>query len=68
MCDGDGWIRIVGDPVGTVPWIVMVALVLIGAVFLVATPYTVTWEEGVLTPWKGNMPGDAPKAEDGSDA
>ena len=60
-CVGDGWVRIVGDPVGTVPWIVMVGLILVGAVALVATPYTVDWEEGAFTPWQGNVPGPRPQ-------
>ena len=60
-CDGDGWVRIVGDPVGTVPWIIMAALILIGAAFLVATPYTEDWEEGRFTPWEGNVPGPRPE-------
>lgn len=61
-CDGNGWVRIVGDPVGTVPWILMIALILIGAAFLVATPYTQDWEEGRHTPWDGNVPSPRPEA------
>lgn len=60
-CEGEGWVRIVGDPVGTVPWIVMAGLILLGAVFLVSTPYTVDWEEGNITPWEGNVPGPRPE-------
>lgn len=60
-CDGNGWVRIVGDPIGTVPWIVMILLILIGAAFLIATPYTVDWEEGQRTPWEGNVPGPRPE-------
>jgi hypothetical protein len=60
-CDGEGWVRIVGDPVGTIPWIAMVALLLLGLVFLVATPYTADWEEGELTPWEGRVPGPRPQ-------
>jgi hypothetical protein len=60
-CDGEGWIRIVGDPVGTVPWIVMAGFILAGFVFLVATPYTTTWEEGGLTPLEQHAPGSAPE-------
>ena len=60
-CDGEGWVRIVGDPVGTVPWIVMAGLILLGLVFLVATPYTLTWEEGALTPWEQHAPGPRPE-------
>lgn len=37
-CEGEGWVRIIGDPVGTVPWVVMAGLVLLGMVFLVSTP------------------------------
>lgn len=60
-CDGEGWVRLVGDPIGTVPWIVMAGLILAGMVFLVATPYTLTWEEGQLTPWEQYAPGDRPE-------
>jgi hypothetical protein len=49
-CDGDGWVEIIGDPVGTIPFWVMALLVVLGLLFLVATPYTVTWEEGGYTP------------------
>jgi len=60
-CDGEGWVRIVGDPIGTVPWYIMAAFILAGLVFLVATPYTVDWEEGAFTPWEGYAPGSSPK-------
>lgn len=60
-CDGEGWVRIVGDPVGTVPWFVMAGFIMLGLVFLVATPYTVDWEEGQFTPWEGNVPGPKPE-------
>ena len=60
-CVGEGWVRLVGDPVGTVPWMMMAALILAGLVFLVATPYTTTWEEGAYTPWEGHAPGESPK-------
>lgn len=56
-CDGDGWVQIIGDPVGTIPFWVMVGLIVIGALFLVATPYTTTWEEGVYTPMPPVPPG-----------
>lgn len=62
-CEGEGWVRIVGDPVGTVPWIVMAALIVLGLLFLVATPYTTTWEEGEYTQWEGHAPGPAPTNE-----
>ena len=35
-CTGSGWFRLLGDPVGTVPWIAGVALVVIGLLGLVA--------------------------------
>ena len=60
-CEGEGWVRIVGDPVGTVPWMVMAALIALGLVFLVATPYTLTWEEGQYTPWEQYNPGQRPE-------
>ena len=60
-CEGQGWVRIIGDPVGTVPWIVMALLILAGLVFLVATPYTTTWEEGAYTRWEQHAPGSAPR-------
>ena len=44
-CRGEGYVQILGDPVGTIPWIVAVALILVsGVVLLVATPYSTTWE------------------------
>lgn len=60
-CDGEGWVRIVGDPVGTVPWIVMAAFIMLGLVFLVSTPYTADWEEGEFTPWESKAPGPKPE-------
>jgi hypothetical protein len=45
-CDGSGWVQIIGDPIGTIPWIVAAGLVLLGFLFLIATPYTADWEEG----------------------
>ena len=62
-CDGEGWVRLVGDPIGTVPWIVMAGFILAGLVFLVATPYTIDWEEGNLTPWEQYAPGQRPENE-----
>lgn len=56
-CEGSGWVRIVGDPVGTIPWIVFLLLLAAGALFLVATPYTITWEEGGHS---GEIPGGDP--------
>jgi hypothetical protein len=35
-CAGSGWFQLLGNPVGTVPWIVGVALTLIGSLGLVA--------------------------------
>jgi hypothetical protein len=43
-CAGDGWIYLVGDPIGTVPWIIAAILILLGLIGLVATPY-VPWEQ-----------------------
>jgi hypothetical protein len=43
-CDGEGWVRVVGDPVGTVPWIIFVALLVLALLFLLATPYTPDWD------------------------
>lgn len=62
-CDGEGWVRILGDPVGTIPWILFVALLALGLIFLIATPYTRDWEEGMLTPWEQYAPGQRPKGE-----
>jgi hypothetical protein len=61
-CDGEGWVRIVGDPVGTVAWGVMAGFILVGALFLVSTPYTYNWEEGMRTEWEGNIPSPKPEA------
>lgn len=33
-CTGDGWVRVLGDPVGTLPFLVALALVLVGVVLL----------------------------------
>ena len=60
-CEGEGWVRLVGDPTGTVAWWVMAALIVAGMLFLVATPYTPDWEEGAFTPWEQYAPGDSPK-------
>jgi hypothetical protein len=60
-CEGEGWVRLVGDPTGTVAWWVMALLIAAGLLFLVATPYTVDWEEGGFTPWEQYAPGDSPK-------
>jgi len=44
-CHGEGYVEIVGDPVGTIPWVVMAALIVLsGVVLLVAVPYSTTWE------------------------
>lgn len=43
-CHGDGWVYVIGDPIGTVPWVIAAALIAAGLLFLVATPYSVTWE------------------------
>lgn len=44
-CEGSGWVRILGDPVGTWPWLSFIAALMMGGIFLVATPYTSTWED-----------------------
>ena len=62
-CEGGGWINVVGDPTGTVGWLVMAGLILAGVLFLISTPYTLDWEEGELTPWKGNVPSPEPEPE-----
>lgn len=44
-CYGEGYVQILGDPVGTIPWDIMAALILIsGVMLLVAVPYSTTWE------------------------
>lgn len=44
-CYGEGYVQVLGDPVGTVPWIVMAALIAMsGLALLVAVPYSVHWE------------------------
>lgn len=43
-CAGNGWIYLVGDPIGTIPWILAVVLLLAGLLLLVVTPY-VPWED-----------------------
>lgn len=52
-CDGNGWVQIVGDPAGTIPWFVFLTLLALGALFLIATPYTGDWEEGGYSPMPG---------------
>lgn len=49
-CDGNGWVHIVGDPLGTIPFWVAVALLVLGGALLVATPYGGTWEEAGRSP------------------
>jgi hypothetical protein len=49
-CDGNGWVQIVGDPLATIPFWLAVALLVLGAALLVATPYGGTWEEGGRSP------------------
>lgn len=58
-CEGSGWINIVGDPVGTIPFWAFLAALVAGALFLVATPYTLTWEEGGDS---GEIPRGDPRA------
>jgi hypothetical protein len=44
-CHGEGFVQVLGDPVGTVPWLVAAALILAaGLGLLVATPYNIHWE------------------------
>lgn len=43
-CDGSAWVRVIGDPIGTMAFWVMIVLLLIGGILLVVTPYTVSWE------------------------
>jgi hypothetical protein len=44
-CYGEGYVQVLGDPVGTIPWLTAAALILLASVMLlVATPYSVNWE------------------------
>jgi hypothetical protein len=44
-CYGEGYVQVLGDPVGTIPWDIAAALILLsGVMLLVATPYSVNWE------------------------
>jgi hypothetical protein len=44
-CHGDGFVQVLGDPIGTIPWVIAAALIVLsGLVLLVATPYSTTWE------------------------
>jgi hypothetical protein len=44
-CYGEGYVQVLGDPVGTIPWLAAAALILAsGVMLLVATPYSVNWE------------------------
>jgi hypothetical protein len=44
-CSGEGYVKVLGDPIGTIPWDVAAALIVLsGLVLLVATPYSTTWE------------------------
>lgn len=44
-CHGEGYVQILGDPVGSIPWDLAAALILVsGVMLLVATPYSTTWE------------------------
>lgn len=44
-CHGDGYVQVLGDPVGSIPWDLAAALILVsGLVLLVAVPYSTTWE------------------------
>lgn len=44
-CDGSGWVQLVGDPLGTIPFWVAVVLFFIGGALLIATPYGPPREE-----------------------
>ena len=54
-CHGDGWVLILGDPVGTIPFWLAVALIAAGVIGLLFTPYV---------PWEGSgrdeLPGGSP--------
>jgi hypothetical protein len=44
-CYGEGYVQVIGDPVGTIPWDLAAALIVLsGLVLLVAVPYSTTWE------------------------
>jgi len=43
-CHGDGWVYLVGDPVGSIPWDVAAGAIVLGLLGLVVTPYSTTWE------------------------
>lgn len=44
-CYGEGYVQILGDPIGSIPWALAVALILLsGVMLLVAVPYSTTWE------------------------
>jgi hypothetical protein len=61
-CYGEGYVQIVGDPVGTIPWDIMAALILAsGVMLLVAVPYSTSWEtdpEGGETLHSGQITND----------
>jgi hypothetical protein len=44
-CHGEGFVQVLGDPIGTVPWILALVLLVLGGVgLIVATPFTSDWE------------------------
>lgn len=44
-CYGEGYVQVLGDPVGTIPWDIAAALIVLsGLMLLVAVPYSTTWE------------------------
>lgn len=43
-CHGDGWVYLVGDPAASLPWKIALGALALGAIGLVATPYSTTWE------------------------
>jgi hypothetical protein len=57
-CHGDGWVLILGDPVGTIPWILAAALIAAGVIGLMVTPY-VPWEGAGRDELPGGTPTDA---------
>ncbi len=43
-CHGDGWVYLVGDPIGSIPWDVAAGAIILGLLGLVVTPYSTSWE------------------------
>ena len=57
-CHGDGWVLILGDPVGTIPMWIALALIAAGIIGLLVTPY-VPWEGAGRDELPGGKPTDA---------